>query len=81
MRGYGKTLNPEPEEEEEKTYKIRRFHFRDSEPTVTLKRGLTLEEAQEHCSDPETSSSTCTRSDAVMYFEEHGPFFDGYDEE
>lgn len=80
MRGYGKTMHPEPEDEEEKTYKIRRFHFRDNESTVTVKTGLTLEEAQEHCSDPETSSQTCG-PEGDKYTEVHGPWFEGYDEE
>ena len=30
-------------------------------PCVVLKRDLTLEEAQEHCNDPETSYSTCSQ--------------------
>ena len=34
-------------------YKIIRFRFDGNNRTV--KRGLTLEEAQEHCQDPETS--------------------------
>ncbi len=41
------------------TYTITRL-FRDSPNRTIVKRGLTLEEAQAHCSDPETSSSTCT---------------------
>ena len=35
------------------TYKIIRFRFQGTETVV--KRGLTLEEAQEHCNDPKTS--------------------------
>tara|TARA_R100000995_G_scaffold1763_1_gene1205 strand:+ start:36021 stop:36161 length:141 start_codon:yes stop_codon:yes gene_type:complete len=34
-------------------YKIIRFRFNGNNRTI--KRGLTLEEAQEHCQDPETS--------------------------
>jgi len=42
------------------TYKIVRKFFKGE--SETIKEGLTLEEAQEHCSDPETSSSTCTEN-------------------
>jgi len=35
------------------TYKIIRFRFEGS--NTTIKTGLTLEEAKEHCNDPETS--------------------------
>lgn len=66
--------------EHEPTYKIRRFHFRNDESTVTIKRGLTLEEAQEHCQDLETSSETCG-PEGDEYTKLHGPWFDGYDEE
>lgn len=62
------------------TYKIIRFH-RDEERRVVMYRGLSLEEAQEHCKDPETSSSTCTDVDCLVYTELHGPWFDGYEEE
>lgn len=63
------------------TYKIRRFYYRDSEETETIRTGLSLEEAQEHCNDPETSSSTATGPAAVSFTKEHGPWFDGYDKE
>ena len=36
------------------TYKIIRF-FQDERESRTIKRGLTLEEAQKHCQDPKTS--------------------------
>ena len=59
-------------------YKIIRF-YRDA-PTRqrVIKRGLTLEEAQEHCSDPETSSSTATGWHARKRTERLGAWFDGY---
>ena len=44
-------------------YKIVRQYQSDHTRSRTIKSGLTLEQAQAHCSDPETSSSTCTRSD------------------
>lgn len=43
------------------SYKIIRMHFNPKIPKRTIKRGLTWEQAQEHCKDPETSSSTCTK--------------------
>lgn len=64
------------------TYKILRYFRDDPELNRTLiARGLTLEEAQEHCSDPETSSSTCTLPERVALTEAHGAWFDGYDAE
>ena len=44
-----------------------------------IKRGLTLEEAQAHCRDPETSSSTATSRKAVAETERMGRWFDGYE--
>lgn len=47
------------------TYKIVRF-FREDKPRETIKTGLSLEEAQEHCNSDDT----------------HGDgWFDGYEEE
>ena len=51
-----------------RTYKIVRFYApHRNQPNETVRTGLTLEEAQEHCSDPETHLK--------------GEWFDGYDEE
>ena len=63
------------------TYKIIRF-YRDHYPSRrTIERGLTLEEAQAHCSDPETSSSTCTKSAGRRRTRNLGAWFDGYSED
>jgi hypothetical protein len=43
-----------------------------------VKRGLTLQEAQAHCKDPETSSSTCTTKAGRDRTKRMGPWFDGY---
>jgi hypothetical protein len=63
------------------TYKILRFHCRDDEPANVQATGLSLEEAQEWCHSPETSSGTATSPGAMEYTETHGPWFDGYTEE
>ena len=50
----------------DKTYKIIRFHRDNTEDNYTVKTGLTLDEAQEHCRREDT----------------HGDgWFDGYTEE
>jgi hypothetical protein len=59
------------------TYKIIRY-YQDRE-NKTIATGLTLEEAQAHCSDPDTSSSTRTRGNTGT--KTHGAWFDGYTEE
>lgn len=58
-------------------YKIVRIYFRGGRRTV--RRGLTLEQAQAHCRDPETSSKTCTQYRARKRTEQRGPWFDGYE--
>jgi hypothetical protein len=45
----------------------------------TINTGLTLEQAQRHCSDPETSSSTCTKAKGKNRTKIYGDWFDGYD--
>jgi len=57
-------------------YKIVRHYFRNGKRTI--KTGLTLEQAQAHCGDPETSSSTCTKAKNVARTRRLGPWFDGY---
>ena len=56
------------------TYKVMRFYADNRERRV-LQTGLTLDEAQEHCNDPETSSRTTTTDD------DPGTWFDGYERE
>jgi len=62
------------------TYKIVRGYFNNSRKR-TIKTGLTLEQAQEHCRDPETSSSTAQSAVARKRTRQHGPWFDGYTQE
>jgi hypothetical protein len=59
-------------------YKIVRHYFRGGSRTIATR--LTLEEAQAHCKDPETSSSTCTKAAGKRRTRERGPWFDGYSE-
>jgi hypothetical protein len=63
------------------TYKIVRFFQDGNVPSEVIVRGLTLEQAQAHCQDPETSSSTATGEAAQRRTEQFGPWFDGYEEE
>jgi hypothetical protein len=61
------------------TYKIVRGFFKGGSKTMCT--GLTLEEAQQHCKDPETSSSTATSAKAKRLTAARGPWFDGYEAE
>lgn len=61
------------------TYKIIRMYFEGGHRII--KRGLTLEQAKAHCSDPETSSSTCTTATGKARTRRMGPWFDGFDKE
>lgn len=63
------------------TYLIKRMYQRDDVPTETITRGLTLEQAQAHCRNPETSSSTATSEAAQERTRQYGPWFDGYEAE
>lgn len=62
-------------------YKIVRMYFDRNIPKRTIATGLTLEEAQAHCKDPETSSSTCTKPHNKRRTKNLGPWFDGYTEQ
>jgi len=62
------------------TYRIVRLH-KDNNRRPVWFRGMTLEEAQAHCSDPETSSSTATGAGSIQYTKRHGAWFDAYEEE
>ena len=62
------------------SYKIVRQYMHEL-PAEIIKTGLTLEEAQTYCCDPETSSLTCKSDDAVKLTKTHGDWFDGYKKE
>jgi len=59
-------------------YKITRFYKKRGITPKTIKQGLTLKEAQAHCQDPETSSSTATSTTAKARTKRMGHWFDGY---
>ena len=61
------------------SYRVIRFYFKGGNRII--KRGLTLEEAQEHCNNPETSSSTCKSASSNRITKRNGPWFDGYEGE
>lgn len=63
------------------TYKIVRRYEQAGFRRRTIATGLTLAEAQAHCSDPETSSRTCTNSTGRARTRRLGAWFDGYDRE
>lgn len=60
------------------SYKIVRFYQNGTKRTIQT--GLTLEEAQEHCKDPETSWRTCMSAVGKRRTRERGPWFEGYTE-
>ena len=60
-----------------KHYRIVRFFH--GHPKQTVRAKCTLEEAQRHCNDPESSSRTCTAATGKRLTREHGMWFDGYE--
>ena len=61
-------------------YKIVRYYYQDNSNKV-IKRGLSLEQAQAWCQDPETSSKTCQNTVKIKYTRRVGDWFDGYIED
>ena len=65
-------------EDYEKIYFIQR-HFKNTiGAKVFIATGLTLEEAQAHCKDDETSSRTATSKEALELTARCGPWFESY---
>lgn len=58
-------------------YRIVRHYFKGRKRTINT--GLTLEQAQAHCQNEETSSSTARTAKARAITRKHGPWFDGYE--
>lgn len=71
----------EVEEDEVATYEVVRFYQDLSVANEVIETGLTLEEAKEHCQDPETSSRTCTSEEGRARTSEFGEWFEGFREE
>ena len=65
--------------ESRKTYRIVRSYQQASIRKRIICDGLTLAEAQAHCKDPETSSSTCTNPVGRARTRRIGHWFDGYE--
>ncbi len=61
------------------TYRIIRCYMRPECRNRTIRVGLTLEQAQAHCRNPETSSRTATSAAARRRTKARGPWFDCYD--
>lgn len=61
------------------TYRIVRMYRDPNIRKRVIDTGLTLEEAQAHCSDPETSSRTATSATAQARTRRRGAWFDGYE--
>ena len=57
-------------------YKIIRFSMNG--PKRTICTGLSIEQAQAVCRDPETSSETCTNARGRKLTKRLGPWFYGY---
>lgn len=69
------------QQDNEETYCIVRFYKDAGHKRTIIKTGLTLQEAKEHCSDPETDSKTSTQAFPAGALENQGPWFDGFEKE
>lgn len=61
-------------------YRIIRFYESANIRRRIIDTGLTLEQAKAHCSDPETSSSTCIKAAGKARTKRLGRWFDGYEQ-
>jgi hypothetical protein len=60
-------------------YRIVRFYHSAAIRRRVIDTGLTLEEAQAHCKDPQTSSKTATTKVGRDRTRRLGMWFDGYE--
>ena len=58
------------------TYSIIRFYKEHDQKTI--KTGLTLAEAKEHCQDDETSAATCELEENIEHTAKFGRWFDAF---
>lgn len=63
-----------------RSYNIVRFYRDANRRRRIIQERVTLDEAQAHCCDPETSSSTCTSAAGRARTRRLGPWFDGYED-
>jgi hypothetical protein len=61
-------------------YNIVRFYEKAGIRRRVIRERVTLEEAQRHCSDPDTSSTTCTTKSGKDRTRRIGRWFDGYEQ-
>tara|TARA_R110002096_G_scaffold416485_2_gene619010 strand:- start:636 stop:830 length:195 start_codon:yes stop_codon:yes gene_type:complete len=61
------------------SYKIIRMYKEENINNRTIKTGLTLAQAQKHCNDVETSSSTCKKAVNIKRTDIYGQWFDGFE--
>lgn len=66
--------------EDTQTYVIKR-RFKNRDEVIVLARGVSLAEAKAHCSDPDTSSATCSTVEGQDLARQFGPWFDTWEEE
>lgn len=64
---------------EQHYYRIIRYYSTRGKRVINS--GLTLEQAQAHCSDPETSSRTCRKATNRQRTHRVGAWFDTYAQE
>lgn len=60
-------------------YNVVRFYMNGRNRRRIILRNVSLETAQQHCNDPETSSRTATGANAKALTRRRGPWFDGYE--
>ena len=65
---------------EGRSYNVVRFYRNAAIRRRIIAERLTLTEAEAHCNDPETSSSTATGKAARARTRRVGAWFDGYEE-
>lgn len=63
------------------TYNIVRMYQDPNIKNEIIQTGLTLQEAQTWCTDPQTSSRTATTAEALRRTLLYGEWFDGYTQE
>lgn len=63
------------------SYKIIRFYADKKIEAEVIETGLSLEEVQERCSDPEASSRRCESAEGILRMAQCGPWFEGWVEE